>query len=697
MAQGEDIILNFQVNTDDARKATEQLTEAIDKVKKSQDQLNAEFESGSKSLEEYNKATKDNVQQIKAGEAAMKSLNGAIKAEEGSINALREANKKLIQEKNNLGVLDGKNEERIKKLVKQIDENNKIIEKNSSQLEKNKLNIGNYASALDGVKGSFDKIIPGFSGMTQGISGLTAGAKAFTATPLLAVFTILNTILPKILEYFSTFAPLMDKLEDAIGAVSSAFSALTSNFSLILKGDFSGLRSEISATVNEAQRLRDLKREIEDKDLEIQLRKSQADPEIKRLFLQLKNVKLTNDEKIKILDQIAEKEKAISDDVVENSRKNFEQIVDDFILANKERLKSNTELSKTEDRLQKLNILRQSGFKGEVLQPLIEAYGKFSSELSSQITVQENIQNRYDQLAEKKNQDEENRKKKAKETIDYINKLETEAIENEKKQEEDFVLWWEAQNESIIDSTIQTGLAELDATREKNEAILKENQRFRDQNDADSEASAMRQIEFEQAVNNARAQNYYQFANLLKTIGGKNKEFALAALAIEKGTAISQIISNTAAANAKSISASPLTLGQPWVGINTTSAVLSIANIIAQSVKSITEINKSGFANGGYTGAGGKYEPAGIVHKGEVVFNQSDVAALGGPMAVNAMRPTFRGYADGGIVTSAMTGPIDRQFSMANAFKNMPPIVASWKEATELNTRIQFKETLTTV
>jgi hypothetical protein len=38
----------------------------------------------------------------------------------------------------------------------------------------------------------------------------------------------------------------------------------------------------------------------------------------------------------------------------------------------------------------------------------------------------------------------------------------------------------------------------------------------------------------------------------------------------------------------------------------------------------------AGFAEGGYTGAGGKHEPAGVVHRGEVVFSQRDVAAFGG-------------------------------------------------------------------
>ena len=45
-----------------------------------------------------------------------------------------------------------------------------------------------------------------------------------------------------------------------------------------------------------------------------------------------------------------------------------------------------------------------------------------------------------------------------------------------------------------------------------------------------------------------------------------------------------------------------------------------------------------GFAEGGYTGAGGKYEAAGVVHKGEVVWSQSDIRKAGGVATVEAMR-----------------------------------------------------------
>ncbi|WIY84337.1 peptidoglycan DD-metalloendopeptidase family protein [Propionimicrobium sp. PCR01-08-3] len=53
--------------------------------------------------------------------------------------------------------------------------------------------------------------------------------------------------------------------------------------------------------------------------------------------------------------------------------------------------------------------------------------------------------------------------------------------------------------------------------------------------------------------------------------------------------------------------------------------------------------------SGGYTGPGGKYQPAGTVHAGEIVWSQDDIAAHGGVKAVESMR-LWRGYANGGVV-----------------------------------------------
>lgn len=66
-----------------------------------------------------------------------------------------------------------------------------------------------------------------------------------------------------------------------------------------------------------------------------------------------------------------------------------------------------------------------------------------------------------------------------------------------------------------------------------------------------------------------------------------------------------------------------------------------IAGAVAQGVSiiaNIRAIKDQGFADGGYTGSGGKYEPAGIVHKGEVVWSQDDIKRWGGVGLVENMR-----------------------------------------------------------
>lgn len=66
-----------------------------------------------------------------------------------------------------------------------------------------------------------------------------------------------------------------------------------------------------------------------------------------------------------------------------------------------------------------------------------------------------------------------------------------------------------------------------------------------------------------------------------------------------------------------------------------------IASAIAQGasiIANIRAIKDQGFAEGGYTGRGGKYEVAGAVHKGEIVWSQEDIKRWGGVGLVEKMR-----------------------------------------------------------
>ena len=93
-----------------------------------------------------------------------------------------------------------------------------------------------------------------------------------------------------------------------------------------------------------------------------------------------------------------------------------------------------------------------------------------------------------------------------------------------------------------------------------------------------------------------------------KKLAGVSKALAIADIIRSSYKSISATISSTGEANAKAVAASPLTGGQPFVGINTIQAALSIgANVAsaARSIKAITSDSSSAPSGGQSTGGGG--------------------------------------------------------------------------------------------
>ncbi|WP_258237711.1 hypothetical protein [Citrobacter koseri] len=106
-------------------------------------------------------------------------------------------------------------------------------------------------------------------------------------------------------------------------------------------------------------------------------------------------------------------------------------------------------------------------------------------------------------------------------------------------------------------------------------------------------------------------------------------------------------------------------------------AMASVAAATASIVSNIAAVADVGFATGGFTGLGGKYQPAGIVHKGEYVFDQaatnrigvSNLEALrnGGSLDATLSKPGFgTGAQNVNNNSNAMTlnAPINQNFNI---------------------------------
>jgi hypothetical protein len=126
-----------------------------------------------------------------------------------------------------------------------------------------------------------------------------------------------------------------------------------------------------------------------------------------------------------------------------------------------------------------------------------------------------------------------------------------------------------------------------------------------------------------------------QFGSVLQQIAGKNKALAIAGVVVEQAASIGRIISNTAVANAKAAAASPLTLGQPFVAINSISAGLSIASSVAAGLKAVQQINSAQPGGGGGAspvsggGAAAPIAPAAPIQNTVTQLDQQSVNAMG--------------------------------------------------------------------
>ena len=168
---------------------------------------------------------------------------------------------------------------------------------------------------------------------------------------------------------------------------------------------------------------------------------------------------------------------------------------------------------------------------------------------------------------------------------------------------------------------------ELELSR--NERLAELRQGFADQDDAIKKKSVEAQakldkekldnqiatIQAEESNRQSQIQQVGGAINSLQSIfsafGEENKALAIAGIVTEQVSAISKIISNTAVANAKSVAATPLTGGMPFVAINNITAGLSIAGSVAGAVKAIGDLKSkkkspsSGSAPRGAGGGGG--------------------------------------------------------------------------------------------
>ena len=229
--------------------------------------------------------------------------------------------------------------------------------------------------------------------------------------------------------------------------------------------------------------------------------------------------------------------------------------------------------------------------------------------LQTSITTFQNEQKAAEATAKKEKEDaekqfvkfKENLRKEEKDKVAQTEVEKNEAEKNKKLKELEGLKLSEAQKrQAIIDVNAYYDELEKEA-REKDAENAEENKK---KENAAIKALNDKKLNDEIAQTQAEEDNRQkQYAvvgnaignlqNIFAAFGKESKALAIAGIVVEQVASISKIISNTGIANAKAVAASPLTFGQPFVGINSVSAGLSIAGSVAGAVKAISDLKSN--------------------------------------------------------------------------------------------------------
>lgn len=636
----EQAVLEIVVDESDLlASATKSKTALID-LKEEQKELNAEFKKGTIDSKEFAKQSVILEQRIKREADTYKNLTKAINTNANSLDGMR---LKLGQLSRERASLDRSNEKQIKdydRLTKEINELNRAISKEEQKVGQFSRNVGNYGAKFQEAAQQIN--VAGVS-----VGSLTTQLSSFAnpATAALGIVTALgsayarSTIGAKDLEF------AQNQLAIATTLASNAFARFISSTE-----DGEGIVSQfVNTAITQflgadqaavTKFLAKLGEDLEDlgrKEIEVRDEVNQRLEENQELLTELQSDQIDYNEKI-----------SKTNSIITNLRSNQDSLVG--VLT---------------DQLQILEIQLAADKENEALQ-------------TSVLEKKREISNI--------NRDAEKR-------VQAIVRIEQNLTDEYRKQQA--ILAFNARRTgrtgNVGEVRQRTGADFLQDTGTN----IESDPRAKLESDYTKflETESIKRIRISNAVADAREEALRQELHLAQTIfsgiaavmdeGTRlQKGFALASIAIDTAEAIAAL---TAAAEQNPANA--FTFGGAAVAQYAAGIGRILANI-AQAKELI-----SGFAEGGWTGPGKKYDIAGVVHKDEYVAPKT---VVNNPMAkphLQALERMRTGYADGGFVTSENTAPSQQTAIMLNAIRNLPPAEVSVKEITKVQNRIQTRET----
>lgn len=658
----ETLLLNIEVDQSDAQKQLVATEKSLLSLKNEQKELNQAYKEGKISEDSYVKSNLAIQQAIKKETDQKRVLNKLIDTESNSRDAARVKVSQLTREYNSLNLATDAGKARSKELASEIKKLNDELNKGSKSAGSFKDNIGNYPKFFDNIAGSASKAVNEIKpfGVSLDSQAASLGKYATGAGAVVGVLTGLVTM------YANSAAGARD-LSFAQDLLTSSTSILSEGVAELLGAgnDEIGLFSKLTAAalfyldsslgiaaVQQAtskQRLRDL-------ELDRSLSLAQGKIEERNA----ENARRIRDDESKSLEERLAQTQVVNDALTRGGE-GVVKILKEQVTAV---IQSTTNFAKNKNAQLEVSQLAQ-----EIADKEEEITGKLTENVTARRNILKLIKEQAD--FEKQVAAADVRTFFGGVKLDKGNVRQTGALD---------------QQELDVNTDVLKGDTEIADQRLKNEFKLqKELERIRKKGYEDDLAN---KISFDKLKQQAELSQLDFYAQIL---GSASSVFAQSSAEYKILATAQTLISTYSAAQKAFESQSAIPIFGPGLG------GLAAAAAIASGLANVAAINGVQFAEGGYTGQGAKYEPAGVVHRGEYVTPKHIVESAPAQPHLRALETMRRGYADGGFVTNETVSSSQLAMITANAIRNMPQPVVGVKQIVREMQAVQVKQSTSTL
>lgn len=336
MAQEDAIIL--KVGTEEAVKSVNDLKENIKLLKTSLGDLEIgtqEYQNTLDELKVNQNALKD---AMYATSTSMEDVAKAATGASESYNSLVHRMAALKEEWRATNDQARRNE-----LGEQIAQVNQQLKGMDASIGNFQRNVGNYSSALDGLREGFLATAGGAGAVINPVKNVTLGFKALSATPVISILGLLANILSKVIANLDSSESNANRLKVALAPLSAGANLVTKAFQFLGEKladvatwvtkvlDKFGLINEES---KKHKKIAEDEIALVERRREVEMANADAQLEIAKLKAQAaEKDKYTASERLKFIEEAAQKEREIADRNIELARKEYEVLQEKAALA----------------------------------------------------------------------------------------------------------------------------------------------------------------------------------------------------------------------------------------------------------------------------------------------------------------------------------------------------------------------------